>query len=218
MNISKKKLVVIIIVSVLGLNFIVSSAWYFVDKYVIGTDPDYSTVLTETEMKKVLDDTIIDLRGGVAEYTHTVDDDTNMYLASFESNALDLKLAIEDTTRWNEETWETLTDDPNITWDKFIEKQYDNFVKLVAESASLVKSVNIDLYEDVHHLSKIKGYDVDIGFNEPFENSSNFMEGIETMIGNYRLFIVVEHEQKAMVLNTSESMMEIFMNNLLEAL
>lgn len=193
--------------------------WFFVGQKINAiNEPDYDKVLTEQEIKKVLDDTIADLGGDRTEYNYTVDDDANSYSVSFENNGLDLRLDLEDTTRWDDETWETLTDDSNVTWDKFIEKQYNKMVKLFSESASLVKSVDISLYEDEHRLSKINGYDVDIGFNDSFEGHPNFMEGVETMIGNYFLRVMVENEQKEMVLRASESKMKVFINNLLDAL
>ena len=215
MNINKKKLILIIIGSYLGLNLIFSSLWFFVGPYIVGSDePNYNTVLTEQEIKKVLDNTVVDFGSTVAQHEHTDNGEFNKYSASFSAGSLDIKLNFDDMTKWDTETMKTLTNDPDVIWEDYVMKAYYKMVKMFAESVHY----NFVYYEDTSYLTKIMGYDVEVSSFEPYKENLLYTERAKTVIGNYMLYVVVSHEDETQVADTSESRLEIFMNNFLKAL
>lgn len=215
MNISKKKLILIIIGSYLGLNLIFSSLWLFVgQKLDITGEPNYDKILTEQEIKKVLDNTVVDFGSTVAQHEHTDNGEFNKYSASFSAGSLDIKLNFDDMTKWDTETMKTLTNDPDVIWEDYVMKAYYKMVKMFAESVHY----NFVYYEDTSYLTKIMGYDVEVSSFEPYKENLLYTERAKTVIGNYMLYVVVSHEDETQVADTSESRLEIFMNNFLKAL
>ena len=215
MNISKKRLILIIIGSYLGLNLIVSSVWFFVGpKINTNSEPDYNKILTEQEIKKVLDDTTADMGGTLAQHEHADDGEFNMYSASFSVEGIDIQLNFDDMTKWNKQTMKTFTNDPDVIWEDHIMKSYYKMVKMFAESAHY----NFMYYEDTSRLTKIMDYDVEVNSYEPFKDESRYVEAARSVIGNYKLRVMVRHKDETAVFNNSEPRLKIFMDNLLKIL
>ena len=215
MKISKKKLVFIIIGSYLGLNLIVSSIWFFVDQKInTNSEPDYTKILTEQEIDKLIDDTVFELDGKLAKKDHTDNGEFNMYSASFSAESLDIELNFDDMTKWNKQTMKTFTNDPDVIWEDYIMKSYYKMVKMFAESAHY----NFMYYEDSSRLTKIMDYDVEVKSYEPFKDESRYGEAASSVIGNYKLRVLVQHKDETAVFNNSEPRLKIFMDNLLKIL
>ena len=215
MNISKKRLILIIIGSYIGLNIIISSIWFLAgNKINMTSEPNYDKVLTKQEIKKVIDDTLVDLGNTVAQYDHSDDGEFNEYEASFTIDSLDVKLFLGDMTGFTAETHKMITNDSDVIWEDYVKKAYYNMVKTYAESAYQ----DFIYYEDFASLTKIMDYDVEISSFSPEGDHYQYTERAKTVIGNYMIYIEVSHENEALVINASESILKMFMENLIESL
>lgn len=215
MNISKKRLILIIIGSYIGLNIIISSIWFLAgNKINMTSEPNYDKVLTKQEIKKVIDDTLVDLGNTVAQYDHSDDGEFNEYEASFTIDSLDVKLFLGDMTGFTAETHKMITNDSDVIWEDYVKKAYYNMVKTYAESAYQ----DFIYYEDFASLTKIMDYDVEISSFSPEGSHYQYTERAKTVIGNYMIYIEVSHENEALVINASESILKMFMENLIESL
>ena len=215
MNISKKRLILIIIGSYIGLNIIISSIWFLAgNKINMTSEPNYDKVLTKQEIKKVIDDTLVDLGNTVAQYDHSDDGEFNEYEASFTIDSLDVKLFLGDMTGFTAETHKMITNDSDVIWEDYVKKAYYNMVKTYAESAYQ----DFIYYEDFASLTKIMDYDVEISSFSPEGSHYQYTERAKTVIGNYMISIEVSHENEALVINASKSILKMFMENLIESL
>ncbi|MBU1152097.1 hypothetical protein KJ632_04715 [Patescibacteria group bacterium] len=211
----KKTISTIVLTFIATVILVVTSLGLYGYYILQNIQPDYTKVLTEEEINKVLDDSISALGGAATEKEHTDDGTFNSYIASFNADGLDIQINLDDMTNWGKETMETFTGDPDVTWDQYISKSYNKMVELFAEADNHNSTT---YYEDDNYLTKLKDYDVEVDKFKPTEDRPTYSEAANTVIGNYLIRVMTTNEDQSAVLNSSLPRLEIFMGNLLKAL
>ena len=222
MEISWKKLLFIIIVSFFALNVIFSAVWFFINYEAEPDTPNYDKIFSKEEAEKVLDDTIFALGGRMARKEHIETGNVingqkeyRQYKAEFKLEEMIVGFYIDDMSKWSIDTIEMYTGSPDTTWDNYIRSYYAESVKMWSQTAEY----SGEYYEDTHSLTEIMDYDVEIGVYNPLgEEYPNYDKRAETVIGNYKLMVRLEHESKIVHDLDIKPYLEIFIINFLQVL
>ena len=214
MKIKKKILAVIAIY--ITINLIVVGVRFLIKQFNTGSDD--TKILTEQEMKKVMDNTIIEL--GVNSTKHTFKDDGGLnrtYGADFKDGNFDISLTIWDMSRWDQERLDKYGGVPNTTYENYVRNEYNSLKEELAERTQNMLDVGDRVPRYTIDLEQIQGFDTLIRSYPKGEVGDRDEQIANTAIGFYDVRVWVQSDVTGLNLD-ARARLEILVKNILETL
>ena len=211
-----KKTIITIILTLVIL-MVVGLVAIGINGYLSGKQPDLNKILTNEEIKTVLDDSILQLRGKNVEFTLINTDDEKGYSAVWAEGETKVSLVVWNISTWSQETLNLFTGKKNTTFETFVLDEYNKNKGELDEKLGMAEEFGIEPPRYTYDLQTVCDFDTSITFFPAGEGGDMDMRIAKTLIGKHEVSVSVEGNQPGLNLDPITKL-DILVKNILKAL